>query len=65
MGWIIRILLALAGSIAGWFAAPDALNFDIIKMVIAVILFTLILLISAFWTNLLDWFKRLRNKYKD
>lgn len=62
IGWLASILLFIAGSIAGLFLAPDALNFDVVSMVIAVLLFTLIVLLLAFRTNLANWFKRITKK---
>lgn len=58
MQWIVRVLLGLAGAIASWFVTRDALNFAIIQMVIAVLLFTLIIIIAAFWSVIKTWFKR-------
>ena len=43
--------------IAGWFVARDAVNFNIIQMVVAVFLITAIVAIAAFWETLSDWFK--------
>ena len=59
MGWAARILLVLAGLITSMFVAREALNFEIVRMVIAVILFTLIVMIVAFWPALKNWFKRM------
>lgn len=63
IGWFASILLALAGAIASLFLAPEALNFEVVSMVIAVLLFTLLVLIIAFRTNLANLFKR-KNKSK-
>ena len=57
LGWIVRVLLVLAGFITSWFVARDALNFGIMQMVVAVILFTLIVAVAAFWPILKIWFK--------
>lgn len=65
LGWIVRILFVLAGSIASWFVARDALNFPIIQMIIAVFLFTLAVAIVAFWPMLKDWVKYQKKKRKD
>jgi hypothetical protein len=59
VGWIARILLILAGFITSLFVTRDALNFNIIQMVVAVSLFTFAIAIAAFWTMLIDWIKRL------
>ena len=56
--WTVRILLVISGSIGSWFVARDALNFAIVQMVIAVLLFTIMVLIAAFWPNIKKWFKR-------
>ncbi|AUH73010.1 hypothetical protein CAB17_13860 [Legionella sainthelensi] len=64
MGWIIRILLVAAGSITSWFVARDALNFNIIQMVVAVVLITFLVIIIAFWRDLSNLFKQFITKYK-
>lgn len=56
--WIIRVLLVVSGSIASWFVARDELNFAVVQMVVAVLLFTAIIAIIAFWPILKRWFKR-------
>lgn len=55
--WIIKLLLVISGSVASWFVARDALNFAIVEMVIAVLLFTIIVFIAAFWSTIRNWFK--------
>ncbi|MCC5015396.1 MULTISPECIES: hypothetical protein [unclassified Legionella] len=57
LGWLVRILLVVAGFIASWFVARDALNFDIVQMVVAIFLFTIIVAIAAFWDLLAKWFR--------
>lgn len=34
LGWSMRMLLVVAGSIASWFVARDALNFNIIQQMV-------------------------------
>ncbi|KTD00329.1 hypothetical protein OQJ19_16160 [Fluoribacter gormanii] len=58
----LRLLLVVSGAIASWFVAHDELRFPIVQMVIAVILFTLIIGIIAFWPELKSWLKRVRTK---
>lgn len=57
LGLIVRIFFVLAGSIASWFIARDALKFEIVQMIIAVFLFTLAVAVVAFWPMLKDWIK--------
>lgn len=54
--WIVRLLLVISGSIASWFVARDALNFAVVQMVIAVLLFTVVIFIAAFWSTIKNWF---------
>jgi uncharacterized membrane protein YoaK (UPF0700 family) len=56
--WLTRLLLFLGGAIAGLFIDQDALKFDIVAMVIAVLLFTILVLIIAFWSTFRTWLKR-------
>ncbi|STY29278.1 Uncharacterised protein [Legionella wadsworthii] len=60
--WLLRLLLVISGSIASWFVARDELNFPIVQMVIAVVLFTLFISIIAFWPELKNWLQRIRKK---
>ena len=58
----LRLIVVISGSIASWFVAHDELKFPIVQMVTAVILFTLVIIIIAFWPELKSWYKRVRNK---
>ncbi|MEH2481281.1 hypothetical protein V1282_004638 [Nitrobacteraceae bacterium AZCC 2146] len=49
MSLIARILLLLAAPIAALFVARDALNFGVVQMVVATILFTAMVAAAAFW----------------
>lgn len=55
--WFFQLLMILAGLITSWFVARDALNFDTIQMVVTVLLFTVMVLIIAFWPALKNWFR--------
>lgn len=57
IGWIVRALLLISGTITGWFIARDSLKFDIVQMVIAILLLTMIVFIIAFWRPFFYWFK--------
>lgn len=62
MGWVVRILMVVAGFITSFFISRDELKFDIIQMVVAVLLFTFLVAIIAFWPMLKVWFKRIAKK---
>lgn len=57
MGRIINGLVIISGAIAGWFVAHDQLHFAIVQMVIAILIFTGIVALAAFWSNIKSWFK--------
>lgn len=52
---LLRPIMLLAAAIAGWFVAEDAVNFDIIQMVVALFLITLVVAVAAFWETLSEW----------
>lgn len=58
-GWIARLLMVVSGVIASWFVARNELHFDVVQMVVAVILFTLIVFIFAFWPMIKTWLRKL------
>jgi hypothetical protein len=49
MGWIIRILLAVAGIIASWVVAKDEPIFGIAQALVAICLIALLVIIFAIW----------------
>jgi hypothetical protein len=57
VGWIVRIVMAVAGVITGWFVARDAANFDLIQMVVSILLMTFFIAVAAFWPNLWAWLR--------
>jgi hypothetical protein len=61
LSWLIRPLLALAAVVAGWFVAEDAVNFEIVQLVIALLLITALVVLAAFWEVLTT---RLRERRK-
>ncbi len=52
---LLRPIMLLAAAIAGWFVAEDAVNFDIIQMVVALFLITIVVAVAAFWETLSEW----------
>lgn len=46
-GWIVRIVLALAGLVTGWFVAADAPNFGVIQGIVAIGLIAFLVLVFA------------------
>lgn len=65
LGWLIRIVMVLAGAISSWFMGRDALKFPIVQMIIAVFLITLLLVIIAFWPIWKNYYRQLINKNKN
>ena len=62
VGWVVRVLLIIAGLITSFFVARDALNFEIIQMVVALMLFTLFIVIITFWPRLKTAFERIMKR---
>lgn len=50
--WLARLLLIAGGVIAGWFVSPEADNFEVIRMVFAILLFVSFVAIAAYWPRL-------------
>ncbi len=49
MNPIVRLFLLLAAPITALFVSRDALNFDVVQVIVAVILFTAAVAVAAFW----------------
>ena len=58
IGWIVRIFLVLAGFITSFFISRDALNFSLLETIVAVFLFTLFVMVLAFWPAITKTFKK-------
>ena len=54
IGWIVRLLLIFSGTITGWFVSHEALNFPVIKMLVAIGLFTAFATLLAFWPSIIS-----------
>ena len=57
IGWVVRIVMSMAGVITGWFVAREATNFGVIQMVVAILLMTFFLAVAAFWPSVVAWFR--------
>ena len=60
LGWVVRIVMALAGAVTGWFVAQDATNFGVVQMAIALFLITIFVVVAAFWPVIASWLKSSR-----
>ena len=49
LGWIVRILMVVAGGVASLIIAKDAPNFGVVQMMVALLLLTLVVAVLAFW----------------
>jgi len=52
VNWIVGGLMAVAGTIAAWFVARDAPNFELVQGAVATIVLALIIAIFAFWPKI-------------
>ena len=44
IAWVVRLLLALAGAVAGMFVADDSENFTVVQGMVAVAIFAVVVL---------------------
>ena len=65
LGWIVRLLLALAGIVAGWFVAREDTRFVLFQMVAAMLLVTAGVAAAAFGPSLIRRFTRKRQADRD
>lgn len=49
MDLIVRLFLVLAAPITALFVHRDALNFSVIQMIVAIVLFVMLVAAVAFW----------------
>ena len=52
------MIMVVAGVIAGWFVARDAVNFNIVQMVVGVLLITALVALAVLWETFVEWLKR-------
>jgi hypothetical protein len=48
LAWIVRLLMIVAGAVTSWVVARDAPNFEVIQMMVALLLLTLVVAVLAF-----------------
>ena len=56
-GWLIRVLMIIAGVITGWFVARDATNFGVLQMFVMLALITVFVGVFALWPTVLSWLR--------
>ena len=57
INWVIRLVMVTSAFIAGLFVARDATNFHIIQMVVALLVITVIVAVSAYLEGLAGRFR--------
>lgn len=64
---LLRPIMFLAAAIAGWFVAEDAVNFNVIQMVVALFLITIVVAVAAYWETLSEWYanRKISGKLKN
>lgn len=58
MTWLIRILMAVAGVVAGWFVARDQLGYTIMQLVILLLLGLVVAVLILYFPRLRRFFTR-------
>jgi hypothetical protein len=62
VSWIVRLILAGAGTVTGWFVATDSTSFQLVQFSIAALLIALVVFVLAFWPR--QWSRRLNGLRK-
>lgn len=58
--WLVRIVMALAGAIVGWFVARESASFGVVQMAVSLLLISLLVAAAAFWPSLVAWLRNRR-----
>ncbi len=65
MGWLIRIAIAGAGVVAGWFVPRDQLGYTIMQFVVLLLLILGVSVVILYFPKLRGIFTRPSNKKVD
>jgi uncharacterized membrane protein YcaP (DUF421 family) len=65
MGWLIRIAIAGAGVVAGWFVPRDQLGYTIMQFVVLLLLILVVSVVVLYFPKLRSMFTRPSNKKFD
>lgn len=60
LGWLVRLLFIIAGTITGWFVASNATNFIVLQMFVMLGIVAIFMGGLAFAPMIRSWFKRQR-----
>lgn len=60
LGWVVRLLFIIAGTITGWFVARNATNFVVLQMFVMLAVTTIFIGALAFVPMAVSWFRRQR-----
>lgn len=56
---VVRGLLVVGGVVSSWFVAHDALNYEIVKMAAAILVFVLMVALATFWPVIWAWLRKI------
>ncbi|MDI1347225.1 MAG: hypothetical protein PSV22_24525 [Pseudolabrys sp.] len=65
MGWLIRIAIAGAGVVAGWFVPRDQLGYTIMQFVVLLLLILVVSVVVLYFSKLRSFFIRPSTKKPD
>ncbi|MET3649206.1 uncharacterized protein YacL [Phyllobacterium ifriqiyense] len=60
LGWLVRLLFIIAGTITGWFVATNATNFIVLQMFVMLGIITIFIGAFTFFPIIRTWFRRQR-----
>ncbi|MFA6264932.1 MAG: hypothetical protein WC670_04355 [Pseudolabrys sp.] len=56
MGWLIRLVIAGAGVVAGWFVPRDQLGYTIVQFVVVLLLILGVSIAVLYFPRIRGWF---------
>ena len=65
MVWLIRILLAGGGVVAGWFVPRDQLGYTIVQFVVVLLLILMVSIVVLYFPRIRGWFTGRQDKTGD
>jgi hypothetical protein len=62
LSWLVRLIIIVASTVAGWFVAIDSPGFELLEFAIGLLLIAVVLFALAFWPT--RWTESLDHKSK-
>lgn len=64
MTWLVRVVLFVAGIVAGWFIPRDQIGYDIVQFVVAILFLLVVSLIVLYFPRIKHMFSAIPDRAK-